>query len=441
MRDYQKYGFNWLAKLAYNGLSGILADDMGLGKSLEIISLIEADPDDLPILILSPLSVVNNWKSEFEKWAPNIRVYIINGQSKYLMNSSISRKKTVFITSYEFLTYNLNFIKKFHFKYFIIDEAQYIKNKNTIRSESVKQVSSNIRFALTGTPIENHEDDLWNIFDFLYPKIFKFYNNKISNFKKREYIKPFILRRKKSEVLKELPLKTEVIVPLEMTMKQKEIYDYYNNLNLDFKDSALDIIVHLTRLRQICITPKLLDESIQSDSVKLNYLNEKILEITQLDESVLIFSSFTTTFKFIEEILNERNILFKKLTGEMNLSERQNAINEFNLNKNIKVFLISLKTGGVGLNLVKANNVIFVDPWWNIAAENQASDRVHRIGQSKNVMVYKLIVSNSIEEYVMSVQNNKLNIINYFIEVGTNKPLEKLDLKTLKDLLIKSQNN
>jgi len=440
MREYQKYAFNWLSKLSFNGLSGILADDMGLGKTLEIISLLEADQENLPNLVICPLSLTNNWKREFKKWAPDLKINIVNNSNLRFLDFFEGNKNITIISSYEFVVYHYDKFSKFKYKYLLIDEAQQIKNATTKRAKVIKRIKSTIRFAITGTPIENKEEDLWSIFEFLNPDLFEVYKLKLlSKEIKRTYIKPFILRRKKSDVLKELPLKNEILITLNMTQKQREVYDYYENTWVDFKDDFIKLLALLTRLRQICISPKLLEKDIDADSVKIQHITEMIQEITLSGESVLIYSSFVTSLKIVEAILDESNIPYAKLTGELNSTQRENEISRFEKNQNIKVFLISLKAGGVGLNLIKANHVIFMDPWWNIAVENQAADRVHRIGQEKKVNIYRLICLNTIEERVMEIQQEKMAIINYFVENNNDSPIGKMTIDLLNEIFSKKR--
>jgi SNF2 family DNA or RNA helicase len=438
MRDYQKYAFKWLSKLVSNGISGILADDMGLGKSLEIISIIEADKVESPNLIVCPLSVTHNWLNEFFKWAPSEIVKILNSDNKIKFKNTNHSGKTTYIVSYEFLSNNFEMFSDLKFNFIILDEAQYIKNENTKRSKTVKRLQSINRFALTGTPIENKEEDLWSIFEFLSPKLFEIYKiDLLSKENKRLYIKPFILRRKKTDVLKELPDKNEILTTLDMTKKQKETYDYYESMWVDYKDDPVKLLALLIRLRQICITPKLIEEKIKSDSCKLIHLSELIDSIKNSNESVLIFSSFTKTFPYIEEILELKKINYLKLTGKLKGKKRTKIIQEFQDNNDIKVFLISLKAGGIGINLTKANNVVFLDPWWNKSVENQAADRVHRIGQERKVNVYKLICAETIEEKVLSIQKEKIEIMKYFIDNDNDNPLGQLSLDLIQKLFNK----
>lgn len=440
MRNYQKYAFNWMSKLVANNLSGILADDMGLGKTLEIISVINADKTEKPNLIVCPLSLTSNWKKEFFKWAPDEKVKILTSKNLKFLSNFLGNQKINIIASYAFVIYHLDLFRALDFNMIILDEAQYIKNSETQRAAGLKKLKSKTRFALTGTPIENKENDLWSIFEFLCPQLFDEYKiHALSDENKKRYIKPFILRRKKAEVLSELPSKNEIDIRVQMDDIQKGIYERYVNTATDYKDEPIALFGLLTRLREICIAPVLIDESAPQTSSKIEQMFNILENIILNNESVLIYSFFASAFPFIEKELNKKEIKYLKLTGDTTSDQRQKLINTFDEKDDIKVFLISLKAGGVGLNLTKANNVIFLDPWWNIAVENQAADRVHRIGQTKNVNVYRLICSDSIEEKVIDKQKEKIEIINYFIESGNETPISKFTFEEIKDLLLVSK--
>lgn len=436
MRDYQKYAFSWMSKLEANNLSGILADDMGLGKTLETISLIESNKTELPNLIICPLSLTHNWAKEFNKWTPNEKVKVITSRNISFLESFSGNKKVNIIVSYAFAIYHLDLFRSLEFNYIILDEAQYIKNAETRRSEGVKKLKSKTRFALTGTPIENKEEDLWSIFEFLCPQLFAEYKIKsLSAENKRKYIKPFILRRRKKDVLKELPEKNEIDVLIDMDDDQRGIYERYSVTGTDFKDDPMWIFALLTRLRQICVIPALVDKDAPTTSSKMSEMLKIVDNIIQNDESVLIYSFFASVFDYLTKELEVLGIKYCLLTGNTPREERVGIIDSFDNDPNIKVFLLSLKAGGVGLNLTKANNVIFLDPWWNVAVENQAADRVHRIGQTKKVNVYRLICADSIEQKVIEKQKEKMEIINYFIEDENQLPISKLSLKEIKELL------
>ena len=430
LRDYQKEGDRWLFNLAYYRLSGILADDMGLGKSLEIITLLKSCKTKNPNMIVAPASLTYNWYNEFKKWTPNLNVLLVSGnsQTREKLIQSILPGQTI-ITSYDYLKRDLELYKKMAFHFMIIDEAQAIKNYQTKNAEAVKEIKSVSRFAITGTPIENSLADLWSIFDFCLPGYLKSYEsfkneyevNIVKNHdpvaleKLNHQIAPFILRRTKSDVLRELPAKFEQVIYSPMSEEQENVY---NATLLQARDRILQtgpenkmyIFSMLTRLRQICCHPSLYVDNYAGDSAKLNLLQNIVYDCINAEHRVLIFSQFTSMLDIMDGMLTESNIKHFKLTGNTPSEERFRLVDEFNKNTDIKVFLISLKAGGTGLNLVGADTVIHYDPWWNFSAENQASDRVHRIGQKNNVQIIKLITKDSIEEKILDLQNKKKDL-------------------------------
>ena len=395
MRDYQKYAFNWANKLVSNSFSGILADDMGLGKTLEMISVINADKTNMPNLIVCPVSLLHNWEKEFFKWCPEEKVVLRRSfNTKLFDKESNFQSKINYIVSYDFMIHHADKLKNIRFNYLILDEAQYIKNEETSRSKHAKMLVANHRFALTGTPLEN-----------------------------------------KTDVLNELPEKNTIIVDLDMGDSQRSLYDTYKTTQADHNDQYLQLLALLTKLRQICVCPQLIVKDSKIESTKINYMFELIENIMEDNESVLIYSFFASLFDIIEPLMKERRIKYVRLDGSVKPDDRQSIIDEFDKNDDIHCFLISLKAGGVGLNLTKANNVIFLDPWWNIAVENQAADRTHRIGQTKNVTIYRLICKDTVEEKVLNIQKEKLDLINFFVESDGDDPLGKLTIDMMKELL------
>ena len=440
LRDYQKEGDRWLFNLAYYRLSGILADDMGLGKSLEIITLLKSCRTKNPNIIVAPASLTYNWYNEFKKWTPNMEVMLIsgNGQTREKLISQIKPGQTV-ITSYDYLKRDLEIYKKMAFHFVIIDEAQAIKNHQTKNAEAVKELRSVSRFAITGTPIENSLADLWSIFDFCLPGYLKSYES-FRNEYEREIVKnhnndalerlnhqisPFILRRTKAEVLRELPEKTEQVIYAPMSEEQEKIYNATlmkarDKILQTGLDNKMYIFSMLTRLRQICCHPSLYVEDYQGDSAKHNLVNDIVYDAIASNHRMLIFSQFTSMLDILDASLTEKNIKHFKLTGNTPSEERFRLVDEFNNNEEVKVFLISLKAGGTGLNLVGADTVIHYDPWWNFSAENQASDRVHRIGQKNNVQIIKMITKDSIEEKILELQNKKKDLFNKVVSDDGN---------------------
>ncbi|WP_342257815.1 DEAD/DEAH box helicase [Spiroplasma endosymbiont of Nomada ruficornis] len=441
LRDYQIKGHKWLKTLALFGFGGILADEMGLGKTLQTISYIvkeyELNSHMEPILIIAPASIIYNWKNEFKKFAPQLKKIIVDG-TKQIRKEILKNYKNyqILITSYPLLRRDFIEYDSLSFSHCFIDEAQHIKNPASLNAKVTKGINSTIKFALTGTPIENNLTELWSIFDFVLPglllshhKFQKQYEIPITRKQDKVLLKqlikktkPFILRRLKNEVITELPNKIENKVIIEMTSRQKKIYAAYamaarkeledsiNNKN--FYKNKIQFLTALMRLRQICCDPSIIDNNYEQESAKLNILHDILEELISFKHKILIFSQFTKILKKIIPILKKLKINYLYLDGKTDSKSRVLLVEEFNNNSNISVFLISLKAGGVGLNLTSADVVIHFDPWWNPSIENQATDRAHRIGQKKVVQVIKLITKGTIEEKIITIQNQKLDIIN-----------------------------
>ena len=446
LRDYQVDGFKWLSVLKKYHIGGILADDMGLGKTLEIITLISADNASKPSLIVCPKSLVFNWMNEFKKFNPELKVSEIYGAAsdRESIISSIEKDKNhVYVISYDSLSRDIEVIKNIDFKFVILDEAQTIKNVYAKKSVNVKLLKAEYRFALTGTPIENTVIDLWSLFDFLMPNFleelsdFKSHYTNDENYTKRlaQKVALFILRRTKSDVLKDLPSKFERIVTCQMNISQRKLYD---SLIMDANDKmssgmkVFDILPYLMRLRQICIDPSLYIENSKETGAKLEELYFIINEYKETHK-MIIFSQFVSALNIVKTHLEKNNISYFMITGDTDAKERLRLANEFN-NDSTPIFLVSLKAGGTGLNLIGADTVIHIDPWWNLSAENQATDRAHRIGQKKNVEVIKLICENSIEQRVIELQNMKKDIIDKLI-ANDDSNMSKITLDDLSFIL------
>lgn len=445
LRNYQETGFKWLKTLDSYNFGGILADDMGLGKTIQLVSVILfyvenwGDMESLkPSLVICPSSLTLNWFNEIKKFAPSLKVLLINGNAQERKNKIEKiNDYNVIIESYDILKRDIEIYKEknYEFKYAIADEAQYIKNNNTQNFKAIKEINAETRFALTGTPIENSLSELWSIFDFVMPgylfsyrKFKELYETPIvknedqSAMKKlKMLIEPFILRRIKEDVLTELPDKTITILNNEMEEEQQKIYMSYmaqvkqeieTEISVNgFEKSQIKILSLLMRLRQICCHPSLFIENYKGESSKLKQCIQIVKDAIESGHKILLFSGYTTMFEIIEQELKKENITYYKLTGQTKVGDRIKLVDEFNENPDIKVFLISLKAGGTGLNLIGADMVIHYDPWWNLSAENQATDRTYRIGQKKNVQVYKLITKNSIEEKIYELQQKKAKLI------------------------------
>lgn len=453
MRQYQIEAFKWMKTLIKYGFSGILADDMGLGKTLEMISIILDSEINKPVLIVCPKSLCYNWKNEFSKWAPHLKVVNVIGsipeRDEKITNINLN-EKTIYITSYDSLRNDIELYENLSFSYLILDEAQYIKNHETQKAQSVKLIDSKYRFVLTGTPIENTILDLWSIFDFILPNYLGSYNDFRSSYEQQvmdsdkktvnrlvKKITPFILRRTKKDVIKDLPDKVEVTITAVMNNEQRKIYEAELQRAkglIEKGDNKIVILSAITRLRQICVDPSLYIENYSGTSSKLELLMETIENNIKENHRMIIFSQFTSVFENISNEFNKRNIKHFILTGKTSSKDRVELSEEFNKNEDIKVFLVSLKAGGTGLNLVGADIVIHLDPWWNVAAENQATDRAHRIGQKRVVQVIKMICENTIEQKVIELQNKKAEIVKLIVS-DDDQQIQKLTLDDLRFIL------
>ena len=465
LRYYQKIGFKWLSVLDKYHFGGILADDMGLGKTIQILAIILKyingnQENKKASIVVSPSSLTLNWYNEAKKFAPTLKVCVIRGNNK-------ERKEIIdkienydlIITSYDLLKRDIELYKnkKYKFRYAIADEAQYLKNSNTQNAKAIKSILADTRFALTGTPIENSLAELWSIFDFIMPEYLFGYKEFKHEYeipivkeqdeeamkKLKMLIEPFVLRRTKKEVLTELPEKTITVLNNEMTEEQEQIYlSYLMQAKKEvaeevdakgFEKSQIKILAALTRLRQICCHPKLFIENYNGECSKLDQCMEIIEEGISANHKILLFSTYTSMFDIIEKKLKKKDIEYFKLTGATKVEDRIKIVDEFNENSNIKVFLISLKAGGTGLNLTGADMVIHYDPWWNLSAENQATDRAYRIGQKNNVQVYKLITKNSIEEKIYKLQERKAKLADDMLNTNVTfvNKLSKEDIMEL----------
>ncbi len=391
-----------------------------------------------PSIVVCPSSLTLNWKNEIQKFTKDLSCFVIRGNAEerkaQIQNLA---QYAIVITSYDLLKRDIAIYQECNheFQYIIADEAQYIKNNNTKNAKAIKGLKARTRYALTGTPIENSLAELWSIFDFIMPgylfsyrKFKELYEIPIAKEEEKTtmnrlkmLIEPFILRRIKTEVLKELPDKTITVLNNEMEEEQQKIYFSYlqnakqeavNQMQAEgLQKSQMKILALLMRLRQICCHPALFLRDYQGESSKLTQCMEIMQDAIASGHKILLFSSYTAMFPMIEKELKKQKIEYFKLTGQTKVGERIKLVEEFNEKENIKVFLISLKAGGTGLNLIGADMVIHYDPWWNVSAENQATDRTYRIGQKKNVQVYKLITKNSIEEKIYELQERKEKLI------------------------------
>ena len=460
MRKYQKNGFRWLKTLEECHFGGILADDMGLGKTLQMISVLLSAKEEGKkgtSLIISPASLVYNWREEFSKFAPDLKVVLLTGkQEERARLIAAYEDADVLVTSYDLLKRDIDLYEGKTFLYEVIDEAQYIKNQTTAASKAVKLIQSNTKFALTGTPIENRLSELWSIFDYLMPGFLYGYDTFKKEFETpivkskdeealyrlQKMVSPFILRRLKKDVLKDLPDKLEETRVVCFGSEQQKLYDAQvvhmkrelaSSDEVDFNKKKLQILAELMRMRQICCDPHLCFDDYRGESAKLVSCMDLIESAIAGGHKILLFSQFTSMLEIIEKNLKERKIACYKITGETSKQNRLLMVRQFN-EDDTPVFLISLKAGGVGLNLTGADVVIHYDPWWNIAVQNQATDRAHRIGQTKKVTVYKMIVKGTIEEKIKELQESKRDLADSIIS-GDNTSMSSLSKEELMQLL------
>jgi SNF2 family DNA or RNA helicase len=458
LRDYQHHGLNWLAFLDKNQLGGCLADDMGLGKTLQTIAFLQhlksQKKNNPPSLIIAPTSLIFNWNAEIEKFCPSLKMLTFTGVNR--MESIADFKKyDIIISTYGSLLNDIEYLKDIKFHYVILDESQAIKNPNSKRYKAVRLLNCYNRIALTGTPIENNTFDLYAQLNFLNPGLL----GNMTHFKTQfsdaidkekdvdmsqllgKIITPFMLRRTKEQVATELPDKTENIIFCEMGKEQRTVYDTFKNKYRDYLLNKIDengvaksqmyILEGLTKLRQICNSTALVptEEDFGNYSVKLESLMENIKEKTG-NHKILVFSQFVKMLQIVKTRLDDEKIQYEYLDGQT--TNRQNNVNNFQNNADIRVFLISLKAGGTGLNLTEADYVFIIDPWWNPAVENQAIDRCYRIGQTKNVMAYRMICKDTIEEKIVSLQQKKKKVASSIISIDDEK--KSFNINEVKEL-------
>ena len=472
LRPYQKEGFKWINEITDLGFGGVLADDMGLGKTLQIIAFLLSQKKSKSIVV-APTSVIYNWMDEFEKFAPSIRIGLVHGskskRDKVLrdfkrglgikieeenLKEKSYEKYDVLLTTYGTLKNDEKAYENLSFDYCIIDEAQNIKNPVAQATLSVKNIKSRCNIALTGTPIENNLMELWSIFDFVMPGYLftkerfreRFILDESNLSELKSLITPFILRRLKEDVLSELPEKLEKKYLVEMKGKQKQLYSFYvkaikNQLNENKSSEKsgrdkINLFAYLTKLREICLDPSLVVPDYTGESSKLTVVKEIVKDASESGKKILLFSQFTSVLQKIEEDFKKEDISYLYLDGGTSAKDRVERVKKFNENSNIKVFLISLKAGGVGLNLTSASVVIHFDPWWNPAVEDQATDRAHRFGQENKVEVIKLVAKDTIEEKIVLMQEDKRELIQSLMDGKTmdGKGLKRLTEEEISKL-------
>lgn len=460
LRPYQQEGLDWMQFLREYELAGILADDMGLGKTIQALAqlLVEKESGRMtkPSLIIAPTSLMYNWEQECHRFAPDLKVLILHGASRKANFKNLA-EYDIILTTYPLILRDKSHLLEHTFHYLILDEAQYIKNSRSLSAQVLIQINATHRLCLTGTPIENHLGELWSLFHFLMPGLLgesksfsRRYRTPIEqgdNERKTilsRRIAPFILRRTKNEVIKELPPKIETISYVELAQDQRDLYETIRIAmaekvrgevaKLGLARSHIVILDALLKLRQVCCDPRLLNlpqkKKDTLSSAKMQYLCDILPEMVEEGRRILIFSSFTKMLDLIENVVSELQLGYVRLTGET--KDRKTPIQRFQ-NLEVPIFLISLKAGGTGLNLTAADTVIHVDPWWNPAAENQATDRAYRIGQGKTVFVYKIVTKGTIEEKILEMQARKKALAeSIFSEETTGKSkLTEDDLQSL----------
>lgn len=464
LRTYQKQGFNWLWFMYSYGLNGILADDMGLGKTLQTLVVLQQAKDkdgQQPSLVVCPSTIVFNWVNEARRFTPDLKVVRLTGSDRHATYKEI-KDADIVVTSYAILRRDIRALKDYNFRFTVLDESQNIKNHDSQTAEASKKLTAGHRLALSGTPIENRLSELWSLFDYLMPGFlydideFRYRyitpieekGNRDAERRLKKQVFPFILRRLKQDVAKDLPPKVESIKYCELTEAQQDLYlDILERTREEVfskvaeqggtasQASQMSIFSALLRLRQVCCHPKLMGDELSKglkESGKFEALKDMIEEVIDEGHRILLYSQFVEMLKLVRDWLEKKGIKYEYLTGETR--DRESAVYRFNNDETIPIFLISLKAGGVGLNLTGADYVIHYDPWWNPAAEDQATDRAHRIGQNKTVFVYRLITKGTVEEKIMKLKDRKRDLVDSIIAADRSVG-KMLSFEDLKDIL------
>lgn len=457
LRPYQKAGYDWLHFLREFGVGGILADDMGLGKTVQALALLQKvyeDGEKLPSLIVVPASPLFNWEKEIQRFTPNLRTLVYSGLGRKQRRPQFSHYNII-LTSYGILRRDIDVLKEQDFSYVILDESQNIKNALSVNAQAARALKARHKLALTGTPVENTLNELWSQFAFLNPGMLGSARSFTENFAKpieryqdasasaalKHLIFPFILRRTKELVAQELPPKVESTVYCDMEAEQKRLYEYWRRYyreeimksidTVGFQRSKFKVLEGLMRLRQVCCHPRLVDVQYTGTAGKFEAFVEMLEDILAEGHKVLVFSQFVKMLSLLREHCDRNNIVYEYLDGRT--VDRKARVERFQSDENVKLFLISLKAGGTGVNLTAADYVIHYDPWWNPAVEMQATDRTHRIGQMKQVFAYKLITRESVEEKILALQEKKQALVKSIIttDSGFMKSLTKEDVEAL----------
>jgi len=457
LRDYQQAGYNWLHFLNEYNLSGCLADDMGLGKTVQTLAFLQSLKEEKRLALsvaVVPVNVIANWENEIKAFSPELK-YLVHAGADRNKDAEFLKGHDLIVVSYQTLKNDIDLFNKLEFDYVILDESQNIKNFNTLSCKAIKKLKSGHRLSLTGTPVENNTLELWSQMDFLVPGLLGDHREFKRNFanpiesskdeaaalRLKKIVFPFMLRRKKEDVAKDLPEKSEITLCTEMDDRQAKIYqntkEFYKQqvTNAIDKDglnrSAIIVLAALLKLRQIAILPSLASEKYAgTPSCKFDLLKDTLDEILSEDHKVVVFSQFVEALKVIKNHLDSRKMMYSYIDGGVNAAARNKEIEKFQNGDKVKLFLLSLKAGGVGINLTAADYVILFDPWWNPAVEMQAADRVHRIGQTKKVVVYKMITKDTVEEKILELQRHKSELVKNLVSVekGFFKDLSRDDV-------------
>ncbi len=435
LRDYQTEGYVWMSRLAHLGMGACLADDMGLGKTLQALAVVLERSEKGPTLVVAPTSVCMNWQKEVDRFAPTLNLHELAGSDREATVHGLG-KRDILVTSYTLLQQEVDLLADIQWQTIVLDEAQSIKNAATKRSKAAMRLNAKFRLITTGTPIENHLGELWNLFNFINPGLmgtYKQFNTRfgipiekhhdnVARLQLKKLIRPFMLRRIKSQVLEELPPRTEITLRIEMKKSEMHFYEAIRQQAIENIEGSgqqtgrhLQILAEIMRLRRACCNPRLIDENSKISSTKLEVFGEVVDELLQARHKALIFSQFTGHLALIREYLDGKGIEYKYLDGTTPTKVRQQQVDTFQAGEG-DLFLISLKAGGLGLNLTAADYVIHMDPWWNPAVEDQAADRAHRIGQKRPVTVYRLVTANTIEEKIVRLHHEKRNLANSLLE-------------------------
>ncbi|MBI59923.1 hypothetical protein CL657_01740 [bacterium] len=448
LRPYQHYGVHWMNLLSNVQLGGVLADDMGLGKTVQTLAFTSLNNKKGPVLVICPTNVLYNWQKEIKRFLPNKTSMVYSGAQRQQLLSKV-KKHDYIIISFGILKNDIEVLKNIMFETILVDEAKAIKNPQAQVSKAIKLLSANFKLVMTGTPIENHLQDIWNLFDFVMPS----YLGSKSQFEQlikqenkdflRSKIKPFVLRREKREVLDSLPEKTEITLECPLSKEQMELYQTVLDVakkgvtTTGNKRDRLNMLTALLKLRQVCTHPGIVEEfkGLGIESAKFNMLKEKTLELIDEGHKVVVFSQFTSMLDLIADWFDDVKIKHLRIDGSVSAKKRMDLVDTFQESDDPMIFLVSLKAGGVGLNLTAADYVIHIDPWWNPAIEAQATDRVHRMGQTNKVIVYRLICAGTIEEKINQLQQDKKKLLAEIVDIdGTTE--KQINFDEIKSLIL-----